>query len=106
MCPVVGGDVLLKRAENGEVLRIRVYQRQNAVLIAEVEPAVGIENGGGARAGAALGSPGKLAGFPFEAEGLAVVIAVPAIDVVAEHDAAAVVVLELVAFQEILLLGI
>src|SRR5436189_5219058 len=67
--------------------------------------AVGIGDGCRFSAGAAAGTPRIFAGRHLDADGMPFVVAVSHVDVVSDANHAAVMILELVPFQEILFLG-
>lgn len=82
------------------------YQLHDAVLIAEIKMSVGVSDGSGT--GGALGpniaSPAHFAGHEFEADGKSIVVAVTRVEIVAEQDESAVVILKGGRVQEINLL--
>src|SRR5262249_42866170 len=80
-------------------------QSHGAVLVAEIEVAVGIDHRGGAVARGLPLLPNDLAGLQLDASGSAGIVAVAGVNVIADEDHAAVVVLQFSGAEEIDLFG-
>src|SRR5262245_33080918 len=81
----------------------RFHERDDAVLVPEIQMTVGGDDGRRALAGAALARPHELAGRKLDADRKALAAAVSAVEVTADEHHAAVMTLELAGIEKVAL---
>ena len=79
-------------------------QRHVPTLISEVEMTIGIKNRGTACSGTTLRSPGIFASHHVETNGKSLIVTMSAINVIANQEHAAMMVLEFLGFQKVFFL--